>query len=577
MRMMNKIMTGMSIAAFALVAAGGMNAMEADAAGTAKFDAVNQTMTATTSAEKEVHVSFNAIKMVNKKNPDGTTARDENGKVIKEPALNAKATWDVYNGASAKVDLSNLKTTADVYIAVKDTTTAVPNVYFIPKNTVKYTGTYGVDAETSKSGLTFKIGKEVQNITSATLLEYQTVKASAWTAYAPTGKSAFSTTNLPMYEKQGATLYFRQKAATMENGAAVDKVDFKLITVSGNFAGTEFKVKIAKEASAPTATINYDKATFTVGTGKEYRQRQGASATWAPAQPPEGKKTETIQLTKTQLGKAGVFEVRTAATNKKVASKIRIYSFDAATAPSTELNIEANTTGAVVDPTVKYNADNKVNVYYNLSKTGVAQINFLNKTDIAYSVFKADPYDNPTERAVVVLPANATKPVVRTETVLKPGTELYFVKNSNKKAGVFRSLASAAKVVTYPTSPAMYATVKATTGVHPTALTVAEDGTVTPKDNKVSYYYDKYRTTNRMNFWNKTPDKVLIYKEDPNANPLAKVVATLPANATKVVTVSATKLPEVGQPLYIVKASDYANGKFRSKAVSSIKVTYPAS
>lgn len=565
MRVMKKIMTGMSVTAFALAIAGGVNAVEADAAGSATFDAVAQTMTA--KGTGEVHVSFNAIKVTTKnvKQEDGTTKKETT------LALNASAAWDVYDGASATVDLSNLKTTADQYIAVKDTTAAVPTVYCIPANTNKFTGAYGVNGSSKKGELTFKKGKEEVSALKDGYFQYQTVNANVWTDYAA---SKFVTAQ---YEKQGATLYFRQKAVAITLPKTATACDgFNLYTATaGNFAGTEFKVKIAKEANAPSATVNYDTATFTVKAGQEYRQK--AAAGWTAV----SQKSLPVTLTAAQLGAAGIFEVRTAATEKKVASKIKVYSYAAATAPvAAEFKLEpvatTNKTGNVSNPD-DYKVEGKVNVYYNLSSAGLAQINFLNKTDNAYTLFGEDPLVNPSAKAIAALPANATKPVTKAETVVKPGTALYIVRNSNKKTGVFRSLAyKVIASVAYPTSPVLTAAAKGTPVIWTTALKADATGAFTPKDNMLSYYYNTAKGANQMNFWNKSNKVIMIYAEDPNANPAAKAIATLPANATKVTTIAATKLPEAGKPIYIVTPANYKDGTFRTVACSTIKVTYPA-
>lgn len=566
MRVMKKIMTGMSVTAFALAIAGGVNAVEADAAGSATFDAVAQTMTA--KGTGEVHVSFNAIKVTNKK---------VDGVAVPTLSLNAGATWDVYDGASAIVDLSNLKTTADQYIAVKDTTTAVPTVYCIPKNADKYTGLYGVNSDSKKGELTFKKGQDPVETLKDGFFQYQTVNANVWTDYAA---SKFTTA---MYEKQSATLYFRQKAVAITLPKTATAYDgFNLYTVSGNFAGTEFKVKIAKEANAPSATVNYDTATFTVKAGQEYRQK--AAAAWTAV--PTTEKSRTIELTEAELKAAGIFEVRTAATDKKIASKIKVYAFPAAAAPlATEFNVEKNTTGTVAATEGKFDTAGKVNVYYNLSSGGAAQINFLNKTNTAYTVFDAsaiDPDINkgaslrilPTAKQIVALPANASKAVVVPATKIKNGTKLYIVRNSDKKAGTFRSLAYNGITVTYPTS-----TITTAAKGTPYFWSAALPADSAQKDNMVTYYYDKSKANaNQINFWNKTDRVVLVYDVDPSlaANADAKPVATLTANAKKAVTVAEAKLPAKTK-VYIVAQANAKTGTFASKPLAAITaVTYPA-
>lgn len=451
MRMMKKIMTGMSVAAFAMVVAAGMNVADASADATLSFgeEQVSTQTAKVTGEAAEVMVSFDAIK-VNAK--------------TKAVSWNPKAKWDVYDGTSATIDLSALKTTKDNYIAVKDNKQAKPNVYKIPAETATLSGKYAVTDGKSALSFSSRVGKTKSDYVvpadtdaDTAVLEYRTENSSKWTAYVP------KTFKLATYEQQGATLYFRKKAVktafTEPDADAKDApAEYALYTYkSGNFAGKEFKIKVAKMPAAPTATIDYNKGTFTIKKGSEYRwlnksgefvAPKGEDAEAGDFTPAAADAAKTV-VSIADITKDGAFEVRTAAA-KKVASKIAVYAYKGVATP-------VKTTDTSVD-------DGKLTLTYGTKTVrgkAVNQITFKNTDpNVSYIVYNGALDGETAPKVVATLKKYNTDTrkykdvsVLATAGTLKDVTKLYIVTASDKKTGTFRSQAVEVPVA-YPAAPA---------------------------------------------------------------------------------------------------------------------------
>lgn len=420
MNLFKKMMTGVAVGALTLAVAGGVGSVSADAAATATFAPASQTMTVSGEGA-EVMVSFDAIKA------------SKTGE-----AWNEKAKWDVYDGSEATVDLSNLKVAKDMYIAVKDNTSDKPNVYKIPADTTKLAGKYEMANKASK--LSFTDNK--QALDSKVKIEYRTANASTWTEY----KEASFT--MDMYEQQGATLYFRKKAASMTATAPEEEdkdAEFIMNTVSGNFASTEVKVKVTKMANAPSATIDYDAGAFKLKAGTEYRQLDASGEFVAPKEGEAGDFTaaDAANALTIDVSKDGAVEVRTAASDKKVASKIAVYAYKGVAQPAAANVIEGDAKAAA----------NKLNIQYGKDKKDNDQITFINgNKDATYVIYDKDPAKEAKPKAIAtVKPAESKgyKDVTLAATKVADKTVLYFVTASDKKTGVFRSAAKS-YTVAYP-------------------------------------------------------------------------------------------------------------------------------
>lgn len=422
MNLFKKLMTGAAVGALTLAVAGGVGSVSADAA-TATFAPATQTMTVSGDGA-EVMVSFDAIKL--SKNAE---------------TWNANAKWDVYDGTEATVDLSSLKVAKDMYIAVKDNTSAKPNVYKIPADTTKLAGKYEMVTASKTSKLTFTDNKEALD-TAKTKLEYRTENANAWTEYK---EASFK---IAMYEQQGATLYFRKKAVNMTATAPEEEnaeAEYVMNTVAGNFASKEVKVKVTKMANAPSATIDYDAGTFKLKAGTEYRQVDESGAFVAPAEGEAGDFTaaDATKPLAINVTKAGAVEVRTAATEKKVASKIAVYAYKAVAKPAAANVITGEAKAA----------DNKLNIQYGKDKKGNDQVTLINgNKNATYVVYTVDPATAEKPKAIATLkPAESKgyKDVTLAAAKVEDGSKLYFVTASDKKAGIFRSTAQNV-TITYP-------------------------------------------------------------------------------------------------------------------------------
>lgn len=424
MNLFKKLMTGAAVGALTLAVAGGVGSVSADAA-TATFVPATQTMTVSGDGA-EVMVSFDAIKV----SKTGET-------------WNANAKWDVYDGTEATVDLSSLKVAKDMYIAVKDNTSAKPNVYKIPADTTKLAGKYEMVAASKTSKLNFTDNKEAVD-TVKTKLEYRTENANAWTEYK---EASFK---IAMYEQQGATLYFRKKAVSMTATAPEEEnaeAEYIMNTVTGNFASKEVKVKVTKMANAPSATIDYDAGTFKLKAGTEYRQVNENGEFVVPAgddaQAGDFAAADATKPLAINVTKAGAVEVRTAATDKKVASKIAVYAYKAVTKPAAANVITGEAKAA----------DNKLNIQYGKDKKGNDQVTLINgNKNATYVIYTEDPATAEKPKAVATLkPAESKgyKDVTLAASKVADGKTLYFVTASDKKAGVFRSTAQNV-TITYP-------------------------------------------------------------------------------------------------------------------------------
>lgn len=192
--------------------------------------------------------------------------------VAKVSAKDGKAkvsAWDVYEGSSAKVDLSKINVANDNFFAVKTDDMAKP--MFV-----------GIAASVKKNKIDFNAG-------SAKITKIQSTRLKATSDY--TGKIECRTVNgnwseltqdssFANYQYQGATLYIRlpqDSAQTTEKKDVIDvttnKANTKTIKVTqlGSLPSKETKLNIAKQANGPKVAVDYVKGLVTIPAKTEYR------------------------------------------------------------------------------------------------------------------------------------------------------------------------------------------------------------------------------------------------------------------------------------------------------------------
>ena len=307
MKILKKVLSGIGVGICSLAMAAVISSASADAAqfgvDAIAIDYNAQTMTVTTvAADKEVMVAYPTVTVkTNKKTQETTTT-------VKVPAQ-----WNTYETPAtgkAVIDLSHLNVKKDTYVMIKGNNLSTPiMVHFVPSQSgVKLT--YDAIADQ----VSFADSKK--NPIEGTTFQYRSASGT-WAAYDA------SKVKLAGYAQQGATVYFRETptAAIAKLPAASEDVGGYETYTIGHFAGAESKIKITKLANGPKVTVDYNKHTFTIPKGAEYRYDY--ATTWTPVPMNEaGTKALPVSLAKTA---AGTFEARVAAVNtdkkKKAASK----------------------------------------------------------------------------------------------------------------------------------------------------------------------------------------------------------------------------------------------------------------
>lgn len=232
--------------------------------------------------------------------------------------------WDVYDGNTINIDLSKLNVTKENYIAVM-TDDAEPFFLKIAATAKPAKPTYNAKENNVKFG-------EV----ALSEVEFRT----AFSNWSPA-----SNCNGSDYQYQGASLYMRTKGALKAPVKTADTIDdksTKSVTEAyevyeiGSLPGKEAKLNIPKQANGPSLSGDYVKNTVKskegldcriVSNNKFYKFESGKDATLAvtsgtaiSAAAPKQADLETI-VAGFNSGDKIVFEVRTAATDKKPASK----------------------------------------------------------------------------------------------------------------------------------------------------------------------------------------------------------------------------------------------------------------
>ena len=350
------------------------------------------------------------------------------------------ASWDVYDGTSASVDLSKLNTTVDNYIAIKDNDEKVTFIGIAAaskKNTIAFNAATGKITEVkTKVGTTDGTAAEVQ---------YRTATGN-WSV-----ATALSAIDLAKYQYQGATLYVRVPSSSSATvGTTSVKFEDTEYTVSpvGSLPSKETKLNIAKQANGPAVTLDYTKGTAKVKKGTEYRI-VGSSIVSGAAVEANGSTLDVATVLATTTNDAeGVLEVRTAAkvdTNVKkckVASKwTRVLIEKPKTftevAGTITTNASATTEQALAEVTTGGAAAIKVNYTTKTVKKVETKngVKLTNSSALAYQYYvgNAAPTADTAAKDIKTLKAKGTKDVVA-NIVTTGNTKIYIRVAGDKKA-----------------------------------------------------------------------------------------------------------------------------------------------
>lgn len=301
--------------------------------------------------------------------------------------------WDVYEGGSAKIDLSKLKATADNYIAIKTDDTDPIVLHIAPSNS-KYKAEY--HARDQKINIT--------NGTENAGYEYRTLY------------SGWKDTNLTNFGRefqyQGATVYVREvsdlhsindPSQTKIKDVTIKSKPVEMTTYDiGSLPGKEIKFNIAKEANGPSVTADYTKGIVKIKKGLEWRfvtaSSVGTTTSAVDADAKTGKDVNEIVGTANE----GTLEVRKEATGEgkkgKVASKwtrIKVQKLEDISSKVASANVATVTTGASTGVDVFSSTGAAVNAKfdYDSKKDKVKSLIITNNlsSDIEYVVKDSKP------------------------------------------------------------------------------------------------------------------------------------------------------------------------------------------
>ncbi len=367
------------------------------------------------------------------------------------------ASWDVYDGTSAAVDLSKLNPAVDNYIAIKDNDEQVTFIGIAAaskKNTISFNAATGkIEEVKTKVGTTDGTAAQVQ---------YRTA-TSNWSA-----STALASIDLTKHQYQGATLYVRIPADSTL-APATSKVTFEdndyNVENKGSLPSKETKLNIAKQANGPAVALDYTKGTAKVKAKTEYRV-VGSSIASGSATEIGDTAAVTLDVAKEVASNdtEAVLEVRTKAKVDSVAKKCKAASKwtrvliekpKAFTAVAGTINNSGAATATTGDAlaTVTTGGATTIKVEYlvkkvkgNDTKTGVK---ITNSSAIAYQYYvgSAEPTAETSAKDIKTLKAKSRNDVVANITT-SGSTKVYIRVAGDKKAK--RWVGQWAELVTLP-------------------------------------------------------------------------------------------------------------------------------
>lgn len=443
--MMRKVLRGLLVMGAALAVSVGAASYDASAATLTvtniTVDYANQQMTVKSASGKDGKIYVAPTTVTKKK--DKVTEKE-----VITVKLGAETEYDLGSTYVATVDLSSFSVAKEQYLSVWGNGSTDPLLIQLSPAKTKLKAV--VDAVSCQ--VTINDVTDSKNPVEVTGIEYCTTNGN-WADYVK------GTTDLTKFAPFGATLRFRVKGAASKALAAANAVtvgtDADGNTISayqpaGCYASNELKAKIAKTANGPKATIDYNARTIKVANTTEYRFSNKAAAlkamgTFTPALDGEIK-TITLNADTVVTGE-GEFDLRTAATATKPASKITEYKFNAigAVAPKVGTSVLTTSkaptfydvTGTVVDSNVKVT---KLTLD---SKTMVGKMTIENSGTDDYQIIVEDIQQDAATIVKLVLPtatAKVTGKVAAGRTAVIPvksGQYVYVSKAGNAKTAAW--------------------------------------------------------------------------------------------------------------------------------------------
>lgn len=306
------------------------------------------------------------------------------------------------NTGKGTIDISSYSVAKDIYLSIWGNLQIEPILIKLPATNMKMKAVVNpVNTSVTLNDITDK-----NNPFPVTPVEYCTTNG-RWTDY-ETDK-----TDLTSYTAVGATLRFRIKAqgnlalsnTAQEIGKAADGSSIQVYTTNGgNFASNEFKVKIPKTAKGPKATFDYTNHLIKLPNTCEYRVQYTGSPLGAFTAVTGDTKTVTLNA-EDLIAKGSELDIRTAATDKKPATKITEYWLNPipAVVPQTSegkalFSLSQDVTDSRISNPygpgtggVQNLADFKVTKLTFNSKTGAGTMMVKNGTIDAYQFIVADP------------------------------------------------------------------------------------------------------------------------------------------------------------------------------------------
>ena len=408
---MKKVLHGLLVMGAAAVISVGATSYAAEAAAPApanyNVDYANQKINVTdTGKNTKIYVSKATVTQRTDK---------KSGQTVTTVRTAAATEYDL-TASKATIDISSFGVTKDVYLSVKGNVTTDSLLIKIPAAKTKLKAT--VDAVNAKVQVQDVSDKKNPVDIANGGVEYCSSNGN-WATYNKDAAGKTPATSLTDYTALGTTLRFRVKASASAALGAAEKIgdaaDGSSVMASvgkGNFASNELKVKIAKTANGPKATIDYNSRTVKIPVTSEYRNQAPATALTAFKAAPaaEGRaKVVSLSIDSLNTAKGTEFDLRTAVTPTKPASKITEYTFKAgSTLTSSATGTQAPAKFDVTRANAITGVDLSVTKLVLSSKTMAGTMTVKNGTADGYQFIVADAQDAATV-AKLTLPTASDK------------------------------------------------------------------------------------------------------------------------------------------------------------------------
>ncbi|MFG6392808.1 MAG: hypothetical protein K1W24_01255 [Lachnospiraceae bacterium] len=317
--------------------------------------------------------------------------------------------WDVYEGNTAKVDLSKLNVTKDSYIAVKTDDMDKP---FLVK----------IAATTKKTKV--DLNKETAKINKVTLTEGEATEIQVRTAIGAYGeKAAVSSFDFSNYQYQGASLYVRvpakittatKEANQLPSAIKNDETKYDVYSV-GSLPGKEAKVNIPKQANGPSVPVDYVKGKVSIPAKTEYRVVVATASALVPSSSAvkvDKKDPKPVSELLNGASKAVVEVRKTATTGKKCASKwTRVEIAAPKTFAEDSITTEFKADAATADAIAKVTTGSSLEIKYTTDKKATKKTGFsiANACSVAFQYYVGDDVNSAADKDIKTLKATTGK------------------------------------------------------------------------------------------------------------------------------------------------------------------------